>query len=137
MVAAAPPRRLTTAGVDSLYDRAGGMPWFVGLVDRFYVLVEADPVLRPLYPPDLGPPRRHLALFLAQYWGGPAEYEAERGHPRLRRRHFPFAIAQPERDAWMAHMTAAVLTGDLGVADQADLLAYFDSAATALINQRA
>ena len=121
----------------SLYQRAGGMPWFVGLVDRFYALVNSDPVLRPLYPEDLGPPRRHLALFLAQYWGGPPQYEAERGHPRLRRRHFPFPISGAERDAWMAHMTTAVRAGALSTADEADLLGYFDSTATALINQPA
>ena len=111
------------------------MAWFVDLVDRFYAGVENDLLLRPLYPEDLGPPRHHLALFLAQYWGGPPAYEAERGHPRLRQRHFPFVIGPAERAAWMAHMRSAVDQGGLSPTDEAQVLAYFESAATALINQ--
>ncbi len=34
----------------SLYERAGGTPFFEALVDRFYEGVESDPVLRPIYP---------------------------------------------------------------------------------------
>ena len=61
-------------------------------------------VLRPVYPEDLEPGKRALALFLGQYWGGPPEYSAEKGHPRLRMRHAPFAIGEPQRDAWLASM---------------------------------
>src|SRR6186713_3300420 len=77
----------------TLYERAGGMPFFERLVGRFYASVDTDPILRPLYPDaDLGPAQRRLTLFLAQYWGGPRTYDDERGHPRLRMRHAPFAI---------------------------------------------
>lgn len=120
---------------DTLFDRAGGEPWFTALVDRFYARVETDAILRPLYPEDLAPGRAHLASFLAQYWGGPANYSAERGHPRLRQRHFPFAIGAAERDAWVAHMTAAVRAGGLSPADEREMLDYFGMAATSLINQ--
>ena len=76
----------------SLYDRVGGMAFFEDLVGRFYAAVADDPILRPLYPEaDLGPAQRRLTLFLAQYWGGPRTYDDERGHPRLRMRHVPFA----------------------------------------------
>ena len=119
---------------DTLYDRVGGEDWFVALVDRFYVLVEDDPRLRPLYPEDLSEPRRNLANFLAQYWGGPQAYSLERGHPRLRMRHAPFPIGRPERDRWFEHMTAAVRGGGLNHADEQELLVYFDMAATAMIN---
>ena len=61
---------------NSLYERVGGDAFFTSLVDRFYAGIESDALLRPLYPEDLGPPRRHLALFLAQYWGGPHTYSA-------------------------------------------------------------
>ncbi len=44
-----------------LYDEVGGMPFFEGLVDRFYMNVADDPVLLRLYPDrDLGPARRRL-----------------------------------------------------------------------------
>lgn len=120
---------------EPLYERVGGQPWFDALVERFYVGVEADPVLRPLYPDDLGPGKRHLALFLAQYWGGPGTYSELRGHPRLRARHLPFAIGDAERDAWVAHMTAAVEAAEADDATKDEFLAYVADAATFLINQ--
>lgn len=94
----------------SVYEAAGGMPFFEALVDRFYDGVEADPVLLKLYPDpdDLAGARRRLALFLAQYWGGPSAYGDERGHPRLRMRHAPFAIGAQERDHWLQHMRDAL-----------------------------
>jgi hemoglobin len=94
----------------NVYEAAGGMPFFESLVDRFYEGVAADPVLLRLYPDpdDLTDARHRLALFLAQYWGGPSTYHEERGHPRLRMRHAPFAIGPEERDHWLAHMRAAL-----------------------------
>jgi hemoglobin len=94
----------------TVYEAAGGMPFFEELVDRFYEGVAADPVLLQLYPEpeDLSQARHRLTLFLAQYWGGPPIYGEERGHPRLRMRHAPFAIGPEERDHWLAHMRAAL-----------------------------
>lgn len=100
------------------------MPFFEALVTRFYAGVATDDVLRPLYPePDLGPATRRLTLFLAQYWGGPRTYEAERGHPRLRQRHFPFVIDPIARDRWLLHMRAALAD----VAPPPDVAAEFDA----------
>lgn len=93
----------------TLYEIAGGMPFFERLVVHFYAGVEEDRILRPLYPEaDLAGARRRLTLFLAQYWGGPRTYDDERGHPRLRMRHAPFAIGPAERDAWLTRMRAAI-----------------------------
>ncbi|MGH8980465.1 MAG: globin [Acidimicrobiales bacterium] len=124
-----------------MYDRVGGEPFFAELVDRFYEGVAADPLLRPLYPEDLAEPRRHLALFLMQYWGGPRTYDDERGHPRLRMRHVPFSIGLAERDAWLRHMlgaleaaTAAATGPSVGVATSAEIADYFRSTATQLMN---
>lgn len=127
-----------TASPDpSLYERVGGMAFFERLVDHFYAGVASDPVLLRLYPEpgDLAPARRRLALFLAQYWGGPATYSLERGHPRLRARHFPFEIGPAERDRWLAAMRAAIdaMEPDPEVADQ--LTTYFELAAEAMRNQ--
>ncbi len=120
--------------MDSFYERVGGEAFFVGLVDRFYAGVAGDPVLRPLYPEDLTEPKSHLAMFLAQYWGGPTTYGDARGHPRLRMRHAPFVIGVLERDAWLRHMEAAVRSGHLAPGDEAELLAYFTMAAQTLMN---
>jgi len=55
----------------TVYEIVGGQPFFDELVDRFYDAVENDSLLRPMYPRDMGPSRKRLAGFLAQYWGGP------------------------------------------------------------------
>ncbi len=120
----------------SVYDAVGGQEFFDQLVDRFYDGVASDPVLRPLYPEDLGPARFRLAGFLAQYWGGPTHYSNERGHPRLRMRHAPFEITVVERDAWMDHMRAALTAADLPDDIASAMGDYFESAATHLINRQ-
>jgi hemoglobin len=122
------------SGPSTLYDRVGGDEWFVALVDRFYAGVEHDPVLRPMYPDDLTEPKRHLTLFLIQFWGGPSTYSTERGHPQLRMRHFPFTVDQRARDAWLTHMTAAVQAGGLSSMDELQVLSYFDRASTHMMN---
>ena len=120
----------------TFYEAVGGEPTFTRLVDRFYDAVETDPVLRPLYPgADLAAARRHLRLFLMQYWGGPTTYDELRGHPRLRMRHSPFAIGPAERDAWLGHMTAAVESLGLAEPLERQLLGYLTSAANALQNR--
>ena len=121
----------------TLYGRVGGNQFFLDLVEKFYQGIESDPILRPLYPEDLAPGKAHLALFLAQYWGGPRQYELERGHPRLRMRHMPFSIGQVERDAWFGHMSNAVAAMNASPQDAASLIAYFDDAATFLMNRPA
>jgi hemoglobin len=121
----------------TMYERVGGADWFVALVERFYAAVDTDEVLRPLYPADPGAFQAaadHLRGFLIQYWGGPADYSAQRGHPRLRMRHGGFRIGSAERHAWYGHMAEAVTAGGLDAADEAEMLAYFDMAATHLIN---
>jgi hemoglobin len=119
----------------TLYDVVGGAEWFESLVQRFYDGVAVDPVLRPLYPEDLAGARAHLAGFLVQYWGGPATYSEQRGHPRLRMRHAPFTIGPAERDAWYGHMAVAVRAGGLDPAVEAEVLAYFEMAAQHLVNR--
>ena len=118
-----------------MYAAVGGEAGFRRLVDRFYDGVAEDPLLRPLYPEaDLSGARDRLSLFLMQYWGGPTTYSLQRGHPRLRLRHQPFAIGRAERDAWLRHMAAAVSGGGYPEGVEAELLSYFDAASTAMIN---
>lgn len=120
----------------SLFDRAGGMPFFERLVARFYGAVGNDPVLRPLYPDeDLAQAQRRLTLFLAQYWGGPRTYDAERGHPRLRMRHAPFAIDPIARDRWLTLMRASLAEETPPADVAAELDAYLAMAAEAMRNR--
>lgn len=120
----------------TMYERVGGEAFFRQLIERFYEGVAADPVLRPLYPDDLGPSKDHLRSFLEQYWGGPTTYGEERGHPRLRMRHAPFVITTLERDAWLRHMLGAVKAAGMDPDDEAEMTSYFEMAATQLINAR-
>ena len=126
-----------SSDVDSttLYQRVGKEPFFTQLVDKFYEGVEQDEILRPMYPADLGPGKAHLAGFLSQYWGGPANYSLERGHPALRMRHRPFSIGQVERDAWVMHMTEAVAASDASTQDKVLMLKYFADSGTFLMNR--
>ena len=118
----------------TVYEYVGGTPFFERLVAHFYDGVAHDPVLRPMYPDDLTEPRAHLVGFLVQYWGGPTDYSDARGHPRLRMRHAPFVVDARARDAWFAHMTAAVAASGADDVVAPALLDYFAHAATAMIN---
>ena len=125
-----------TTDTSTLYDRAGGMPFFERLVERFYAGVATDPILRPLYPePDLAGAQRRLTLFLAQYWGGPRTYDDERGHPRLRMRHAPFAIDAAARDRWLELMRGALAAVAPPADVAAELDAYLGMAAEAMRNR--
>jgi len=120
----------------SLYERVGGEEFFVRLVDRFYVGVATDEVLLRLYPEqsDLTGARERLRLFLIQYWGGPTTYSDERGHPRLRQRHFPFVIGALERDRWLVHMLAAVEEVSTDEHIRTELTEYMVRAADHMVN---
>jgi hemoglobin len=119
----------------NLWQEVGGDPTFRTLVEAFYRRVEADPLLRPIFPPDLASGREKQFLFLAQYFGAPARYSEQHGHPRLRMRHFPFAITRAARDRWLAHMLEAV--DEAGIAEpwRTEMRAYFEMASQAMINR--
>ncbi len=122
----------------SFYAAVGGEETFRRLVSRFYAGVRSDPVLRPLYPDEgLSLAEERLRMFLVQYWGGPRAYSEQRGHPRLRMRHVPFAIGAAERDAWLRNMRAAVDSLDLPAPYAEMLWNYLESAAFSLQNRPA
>ena len=118
----------------SLYDAVGGEPVFRQLVADFYRGVAQDPVLRPLYPDDLGPAEDRLRMFLVQYWGGPGTYSEQRGHPRLRMRHVAWQVGERERDAWLALMLPAVTRLDVPDEARAAIWDHLERAAHSLVN---
>ena len=121
----------------TFYDEVGGAPVFQRLVGRFYAGVRTDPVLAPLYPQDdwEGAEAR-LRGFLEQYWGGPRTYSEQRGHPRLRMRHAPFAIGAEERDRWLFHMQEALDAMSAPAWIRRAMAEYFQMAADALRNRQ-
>lgn len=100
-----------------MFARVGGRNGVQALVAAFYRRVEADPDLRPVYPEDLSPGREKLALFLEQWLGGDTVYSDLYGHPRLRRRHFPFVIGQVHAGRWLRHMREAMAERGIAEAD--------------------
>ena len=122
----------------TVHQAVGGDEFFVELVERFYAGVAEDPVMRPMYPEDLTEPKRHLAGFLIQFWGGSQAYSQERGHPRLRMRHMPFTIGPAERDAWFRHMVSALnsLVEERDILPEAEtaMRDYFSMSAEAMRN---
>lgn len=128
---------LPTPPARALYTAIGGEPTFRRIVARFFEQVATDPVLRAVYTDDdLGPAEERLRLFLIQFWGGPTTYSDERGHPRLRMRHAPFAIGLRERDAWLAAMRVAIDEARLAEEHRAELWSYLEATATHMINRR-
>ena len=120
----------------TFYAEIGGEPTFRALVHHFYAGVREDPILRPMYPADdwEGAETR-LRMFLEQYWGGPTTYSENRGHPRLRMRHAPFAVDEKARDAWLTHMRAAVDSLELSPEQDATLWGYLEMAARSMQNR--
>jgi len=126
--------RMSNATAPSVYERLGAAP-FERLVAGFYRNVANDPLLRPLYPePELSGAERRLLLFLIQYWGGPPQYNAERGHPRLRMRHMPYRIGPAERDAWLRAMLSALDEAEIPDPIAAEMKTYFETGADFLMN---
>jgi hemoglobin len=119
----------------TFYDEIGGYPTIAKIVDRFYEGVATDEVLRPLYPEeDLGPAAERFTLFLVQYWGGPTTYSDNRGHPRLRMRHAPFAVTPLARDHWLKHFRAGLDHANLTPEQDAKFWDYVTHAAQFMVN---
>jgi hemoglobin len=119
----------------SIYELLGGEATFYQLAEEFYARVDRDPLLRSMFPTDLSGPKEHLALFLIQYFGGPPTYSAQRGHPRLRMRHVPFAIGRAEKEAWLGHMLAAIDALSIAEPMRTEMRTYFARSAEFMINR--
>lgn len=118
----------------TIYELVGGAATFRRLVDEFYARVEADASLRALFPDDLEPGKEYQFLFLSQYFGGPTTYIEQRGHPRLRMRHMPFAIDGQAREAWLRHMLTAIEVVGIQEPARSAMREYFERASEAMIN---
>ena len=105
------------------YEELGGDERVRDLVERFYDRVDdSAPVLRAMLPKDDSVSRQKLYEFLSGWMGGPPLYMEKRGHPRLRMRHFPFAIGMTEVDEWLRCMNEAL--DEMGVSGR--LRTYLD-----------
>jgi hemoglobin len=95
----------------SIYERIGGFDTIDLLVETFYRNMDDLPEardIRAIHAEDLGPTRAILKTYLSEWLGGPKDYSAKKGHPRLRMRHGHLKIGPAERDAWLLCMNAAL-----------------------------
>jgi hemoglobin len=95
----------------SHYERIGGAEKIRALVQRFYQLMDEMPEtygIRKLHPESLQGSEDKLFKYLTGWMGGPPLYVEEYGHPRLRQRHLPFSIGNPESEQWLMCMHQAL-----------------------------
>lgn len=106
------------------------------LTAAFYRKVKSDDLLGPMYPADdwEGSEKR-LAGFLRFRFLGDTAYMEERGHPRLRMRHFPFAIGPAEAERWIALMEGAMEDCEIAPAAREVMSPFFRQVAEFLRNQ--
>lgn len=113
-----------------------GAEGFSCLVAAFYRQVPKDEFLGPMYPAqDLEGAEQRLRDFLIYRFGGPQSYIEQRGHPRLRARHFPFSINQTARDRWMKLMNNALAEAALPIEAEQVLRKFLDGMSTFMINR--
>ncbi|WP_413293270.1 group II truncated hemoglobin [Bdellovibrio sp. HCB185ZH] len=108
-----------------IYELIGGEPVVRKICQRFYEIMDTMPevkAIRDMHPENLRGSEEKLFMFLSGWLGGPNLFQERFGHPRLRMRHFPFAIGKSERDQWMLCMVHAF--EDVGIEEpmRSDLL---------------
>jgi hemoglobin len=110
---------------------------FERLIAAFYRQVPGDEILGPMYPPeDMAGAEERLRDFLIGRFGGPQRYIEQRGHPRLRARHMPFAIDDAAARRWLELMDRALTETGLPADADATLREFFDAVAVMMINRR-
>lgn len=131
-----PPRERAQAPANAapLLDRIGGRATVERIVDDFYDRIETDADLRAMFPPDLASGREKQKLFFEQWLGGEARYSERYGHPRLRRRHFPFVIDERAAGRWLHHMTSAMRAAGLAEQELQEILAGLGPLARHMVN---
>lgn len=118
----------------SIYEALGAQN--VRLIAQyFYEEVATNDLLKSMYPKALAPAEDRLWLFLQQVFGGPTTYSEQRGHPRLRRRHFPYPIDEAARAAWMGCMHRALDRVEMLPEVREQLNQYFEQAAIHMMNR--
>ena len=113
-----------------------GEEGFARLIAAFYRQVPEDDLLGAMYPRhDLAGAEQRLRDFLIGRFGGPQRYVEQRGHPRLRMRHMPFAVNAAARERWLQLMTNALNEVRLPPDVDRFLREFFDGVSAMLVNR--
>ncbi len=120
------------------YELIGKEAAILSLVERFYFFMDTLPEasgIRAMHAADLSAAHDKLFKFLSGWLGGPDLFIQEYGHPRLRQRHFPFAIDAIARDRWMLCMNKALNEITMDANFRENLSQALQQLATHMINQ--
>ena len=113
-----------------------GEEGFTRLIGAFYRQVPTDDILGPMYPAqDLAGAEQRLRNFLIGRFGGPQRYIEQRGHPRLRMRHMPFAVNALARERWLLLMNNALDQVTLPPEVDVLLREFFQGVSAMLVNR--
>lgn len=108
---------------------AFGAIGFTRLTAAFYARVRHEPQIAPMYEGDFKGAEKRLCAYLLYRFGFDDAYFKERGHPRLRRRHLPFAIDAAAVKSWLGCMRQAM--NEVGISESLDpaLWSFFEETA--------
>lgn len=96
---------------DSPYTRLGGAETICAIVNRFYDLVETDPLyaaLMAMHHGDLGPVRESLAQFLIAWSGGPRDWFTNRPGLCIMGLHRDLKVTAETAAQWAHAMARAI-----------------------------
>lgn len=122
--------------MEEIVAREVGADGLAAMTAAFYRRVMTDDVLGPLYPErDFEGAEKRLREFLQFRFLGREDYIESRGHPRLRMRHFPFAIGEREAARWVELMDAAMVEAGISPAARSAMSPFFAQVADFLKNR--
>jgi hemoglobin len=122
--------------MEEIVAREVGAEGLAAMTAAFYRRIRTDDLLGPLYPEDdMEGAEKRLREFLQFRFLGAEAYIENRGHPRLRMRHFHFVIGEAQAKRWVDLMDAAMDECGTSPEARAVLSPFFAQVAEFLRNQ--
>ena len=108
--------------VPTLYEWAGGGPAVARMINAFYYRVELDDLLSVLFPGGVSADHReHVSVWWSEVLGGPSDYTAMGGYPRMLAHHLGLDISVEQRRRFVSLMSMAA--DDAGLPDDPEFRA--------------
>lgn len=110
----------------SVFDWLGGSAMLERLTGVFYSKVKSDSLLAPVFSTMPANHPHHVAQFVGEVFGGPAEYSALRGndsHLKMMMRHMGRHLTEEQRKRWMDLLLATA--DELGLPDDPEFRSAF------------
>ncbi len=100
--------------VPTLYEWAGGGPAVARMINAFYDRVEHDDLLSVLFPGGVSTDHReHVSVWWSEVLGGPSDYTAMGGYPRMLAHHLGLDISVEQRRRFVSLMSMAADDAEL------------------------